>query len=91
MFFDCLSNIKQEFVGTVESMVAKHKNEAKWAYAAATKDGLIPSAISESTYRDVGTQLIRAAFATEPDSLAIRKISTGECLLLQDDIHLDRV
>lgn len=86
MFFECLGNIKQEFVGTVESVIAKHEAETRWAYAAAIKDGLIPSAISESTYRDVGTQLIRAAFATEPDRLAIRKISTGEYPLRQDDI-----
>ncbi|KAJ5540731.1 hypothetical protein N7494_005807 [Penicillium frequentans] len=76
MFYECVSNIREEYVGTVESMVAKHETEARWAYVAATKDGLIPSAISESTYKDVGTQLIRAAFATEPDRLAIRKIST---------------
>lgn len=90
MFFECVSNIKQQYVGTVESMVAKHEAEARWAYAAATKDGLIPSAISESTYKDVGTQLIRAAFATEPDRLAIRKISTGESHWQRDDIYLDR-
>ncbi|KAJ6096691.1 hypothetical protein N7486_007437 [Penicillium sp. IBT 16267x] len=76
LFFNCLGEVKQELVGTVESMVAKHEKESPWAHAAATKDGLIPTAISESKYRDAGTQLIRAAFGTEPDMHAIRKIST---------------
>lgn len=78
LFFKSLGDFKQEYIGSVELMVEKHKKESQWAYAAAIRDELIPTAISESTYRDVGTQLIRAAFATQPDKHVIRKISTGE-------------
>ncbi|KAJ5643171.1 uncharacterized protein N7484_005678 [Penicillium longicatenatum] len=76
MFFGCLSDVKEGLVGPVEWMLQKHEKESRWAYAAAIRDGLIPSAISESTYRDVGTQLIKAAYAMEPDRHVIRKIST---------------
>ncbi|KAJ5745227.1 hypothetical protein N7520_010409 [Penicillium odoratum] len=78
LLMEPLRVFKPEYVGTMEEMLHKHETHSKWAYAAATRDGLIPSAISEKTYKDVGDQLIRAAWDSRADEGKdiIRAIST---------------
>ncbi|KAJ5928100.1 hypothetical protein N7466_007056 [Penicillium verhagenii] len=76
VYFGCLSDIRPDLMAPVDSLMAEHMRESKYAYEAGIRDGLIPTGISEATYRNVGAQLVTAAFAGEPSSQAIRAIST---------------
>ncbi|KAJ5937217.1 hypothetical protein N7454_004872 [Penicillium verhagenii] len=76
VFFGSLSDIRRDLIGPVDSVMAQHMQESRYAYEAGIRDGLIPAGISEATYRDVGAQLVTAAFAGDASSHAIRAIST---------------
>lgn len=79
LFLGSLNVYVEGNIDSKEQMTDKFLNVASYQYEAGVRDGFIPRAVSEQTFRDVGTKLISAAWANPPNGASIRAISTGEC------------